>query len=508
MPLLSAEEAPSSEQEEEEEEAPPAADDAPRFEPGQLWLAVLQASVPALCAAVEAQVAAAFHPSRLADCRLPPTPDRTRDALPARVGRELLNWGRRCGLEVAVPAAWLAPGGAFVPGAPHRREVLTALCRAWAAQAELAAAELQAARPAPPPPAPPTPLWVVDVRRLRNAEQALRGAIPLVSLDGSMQAEVPEAQAAALRARSPRLADALRIAHACHEHWRGRDARALAAGEEGALLEAERRAFCDSPGGLDCRCCVYYLDTWSAAPHRPGAMASQAYVGLVGVREHANGGALHNSLRRRAEQHRAGGELLADLELRNPALTAPGLLAGGATCAPPGALLLALDWGVPGLAAEEGVGWLESRYMRYFDCTGPLGLNCGATAPHGLARGELDPGPRGSSCHWCRQKTDSCKVKCAFCPVAFCQPCLLLRHGLSAAAAGARWRCPKCCGTCNCSVCRRRAGLAPTGQLAAAALAAGYSGVEAYLAATEQQPSAKRQATQGEARRAEAEAAE
>ena len=292
-----------------------------------------------------------------------------------------------------------------------------------------------------------------------------------------------------------------------HEHWRGQSRAALAqlagcaaGSEEAARLSEQRSSFVDSPGGLDCKSCVYFLDTYDEASlHRPGPMASQVYVGLVGVKEHANGDALNNTLRKRMEQHRGGTELLVDMELHNPALAAPGLAAGSsATEAPPPALLLALDWGLPGLAGEHSVGVLEGHFIRYFDAMSPLGLNAGCTAPHGLARGELDA-VRGTSCHWCRQKTDSLKAKCASCPIAFCQPCLLIRHGLAPADIGPDWSCPKCQGNCNCSVCRRKAGLLPTGLMGPQAFAAGFAGVEQYLAATEReqgagQPAKRRQA--------------
>lgn len=146
--------------------------------------------------------------------------------------------------------------------------------------------------------------------------------------------------------------------------------------------------------------------------------------------------------------------------------------------------MLPLDFGLPGMCGPHSVGELETAYVRYFDCISPLGLNAGHSAHHGLDRGEHDS-VAGTSCHYCRQKTDVLKVSCSACPVLFCPPCLLLRHGVAATAASPSWLCPKCLGTCTCSVCRRRAGLEPTGILGPAAVAAGFAGVEQYLAAQE-----------------------
>lgn len=412
--------------------------------------------------------------------------------------------------DVVVPQSWVTTySGVFLPGATHRREVLALQCRLWAAQAELAAAEVALPAPAPRGRRKATAasaattavgpaMWVVDFRRMETDEAAMSGAIPVVSLEGKETAIVPAGQAALLRSRSTRLQDALRVGVSNHMFWRaqGRNEVAALAGcapgsEEAGRLDAQRLAFVDSPGGLECKCCCYVLDTYDdAALHRQGPMASQLYVGLVGVKEHANGDVLNNTLRRRTEQHRGGLELLVDMELHNPHLQAPAAI-NGVTAMPPPALLLALDWGLPGLSGEHSVGALEGRYIRYFDALTPLGLNAGCTAPHGLARGELDP-VRGTSCHWCRQKTDSLKVKCSECPIAFCQPCLLIRHGLRPDDIGPDWRCPKCCGNCNCSVCRRKAGLEPTGVMGAQALAAGFAGVEQFLAAAGDAVVAKR----------------
>ena len=479
------------------------ASNIPAYAPGSLLLDVLRCTVPALEDACRSVLAQAFDPRTGALCAVPVLPDKVVEALPPRVGREVLNWARRCEQDVLVPRSWLTPNASFLPGAPHRREVLSLLCRLWAAQAELAAAEAEL--PAPrgrrklaPASAAATPMWVVDFRRLTTDEEAMSGPIPVVSLDGRDVAVVPPSQAALLRSRSPRLQDALRIGLCNHVFWRsqanipGLADLADCTPEDAARLNEQRRVFVDSPGGLECKTCVYYLDTFDeVTPHRGrGPMASQVYVGLVGVKEQANGDiGLNNTLRRRMEQHRGGLELLVDMELHSPALAAPPVtmpVAGGmaTTASAPPVLLLALDFGLPGLHGDHSVGALEGHFIRYFDAMSPMGLNAGCTAPHGLARGELDP-VRGTTCHWCRQKTDSLKAKCGQCPIAFCPPCLLIRHGLKPSDIGPDWRCPKCCGNCNCSVCRRKAGLEPTGVMGPQAAAAGFAGVEQYLAATQ-----------------------
>ncbi|RUO97174.1 LOW QUALITY PROTEIN: zinc-finger domain of monoamine-oxidase A repressor R1-domain-containing protein, partial [Jimgerdemannia flammicorona] len=43
------------------------------------------------------------------------------------------------------------------------------------------------------------------------------------------------------------------------------------------------------------------------------------------------------------------------------------------------------------------------------------------------------------------------------------------------------WVCPKCQGNCNCSFCRRKSGLVPTGPLVYIAREKGYAGVSEYL---------------------------
>ena len=79
-----------------EEAAPGGAAGAPAFAPGSLLLDVLRRSVPSLTDAVRAALLRAFEQESAEQFAVPPLPDRAVDALPPRVGRELLCWSRRC----------------------------------------------------------------------------------------------------------------------------------------------------------------------------------------------------------------------------------------------------------------------------------------------------------------------------------------------------------------------------------------------------------------------------
>ncbi|XP_076631735.1 uncharacterized protein LOC143346925 [Colletes latitarsis] len=98
----------------------------------------------------------------------------------------------------------------------------------------------------------------------------------------------------------------------------------------------------------------------------------------------------------------------------------------------------------------------------------------------------------GTSCHQCRQKTLDTKTvcrsgECIGVRGQFCGPCLKGRYGESAVKAlkDPNWACPPCRGLCNCSICRTRSGLRPTGILAPVAQEEGYSSVMDYLKSTE-----------------------
>ncbi|KMQ95415.1 cell division cycle-associated protein 7-like protein [Lasius niger] len=98
----------------------------------------------------------------------------------------------------------------------------------------------------------------------------------------------------------------------------------------------------------------------------------------------------------------------------------------------------------------------------------------------------------GTCCHQCRQKTLDTKTVCRSGECVgirghFCGPCLQGRYGESAIEAlkDPDWACPPCRGLCNCSICRTRNGLCPTGMLAPTVREEGFSSVMDYLQATE-----------------------
>ncbi|KAL2629321.1 hypothetical protein R1flu_014007 [Riccia fluitans] len=93
------------------------------------------------------------------------------------------------------------------------------------------------------------------------------------------------------------------------------------------------------------------------------------------------------------------------------------------------------------------------------------------------------------TCHQCRQRHGLALAWCKettgkrSCTQKFCAKCLRNRYGEILAEVQARdsWSCPRCRGICNCSMCMKKRGLAPTGGLAKQALAAGYSSVADLL---------------------------
>ncbi|RKO88899.1 zinc-finger domain of monoamine-oxidase A repressor R1-domain-containing protein [Blyttiomyces helicus] len=86
------------------------------------------------------------------------------------------------------------------------------------------------------------------------------------------------------------------------------------------------------------------------------------------------------------------------------------------------------------------------------------------------------------------------KIQCAVvrsgggrCPVFFCQSCLLNRYGqnaneISKTEEANTWECPRCRDICNCSICRKKRGLAATGQLVHHAKAKGFTDAAGLLA--------------------------
>jgi hypothetical protein len=80
-----------------------------------------------------------------------------------------------------------------------------------------------------------------------------------------------------------------------------------------------------------------------------------------------------------------------------------------------------------------------------------------------------DKGPKGKTCHQCRQKTVCKHTSCGSCGALrgqFCGDCLFMRYGENVDEANNddAWRCPPCRDLCNCSFCRQRKGWPPTGR--------------------------------------------
>ena len=97
-----------------------------------------------------------------------------------------------------------------------------------------------------------------------------------------------------------------------------------------------------------------------------------------------------------------------------------------------------------------------------------------------------DKGPKGRTCHQCRQKTVCKHTSCGACGAArgqFCGDCLFMRYGenVDEAARDAAWRCPPCRDLCNCSFCRQKKGWPPTGSMYRRAIKEGFQSVAHYL---------------------------
>lgn len=97
-----------------------------------------------------------------------------------------------------------------------------------------------------------------------------------------------------------------------------------------------------------------------------------------------------------------------------------------------------------------------------------------------------DKGPKGKTCHQCRQKTVCKHTSCGSCGALrgqFCGDCLFMRYGENVDEANEddAWRCPPCRDLCNCSFCRQRKGWPPTGSMYRRALREGFESVAHYL---------------------------
>ncbi|KAI3500113.1 hypothetical protein L1887_35929 [Cichorium endivia] len=106
-----------------------------------------------------------------------------------------------------------------------------------------------------------------------------------------------------------------------------------------------------------------------------------------------------------------------------------------------------------------------------------------------VIHGRIYDSENGTTCHQCRQKTyavyASCKnnAKTKPCPLKYCNTCLLNRYGekVEEVVLLDEWSCPKCRDACNCSICRKKRGHEPTGQLSQMAKAGGFSSVSKML---------------------------
>ncbi|XP_059642758.1 uncharacterized protein LOC132284649 [Cornus florida] len=103
--------------------------------------------------------------------------------------------------------------------------------------------------------------------------------------------------------------------------------------------------------------------------------------------------------------------------------------------------------------------------------------------------GRIYDSQNGTTCHQCRQKTMDFSAGCRnqkkkkSCPIKFCHKCLLNRYGEKAEEMSLLedWKCPKCRGICNCSLCMKKRGHQPTGILVHTAKATGFSSVSDML---------------------------
>jgi hypothetical protein len=97
--------------------------------------------------------------------------------------------------------------------------------------------------------------------------------------------------------------------------------------------------------------------------------------------------------------------------------------------------------------------------------------------------GRIYDSENGTTCHQCRQKTIEIKAKCKQCTLYFCPRCLKNRYNEAVDEVNTLpdWSCPRCRKLCNCSNCRKKAGLEATGILAKVAKTAGFGSVSELL---------------------------
>mmetsp|Transcript_8303 Transcript_8303/g.14234 ORF Transcript_8303/g.14234 Transcript_8303/m.14234 type:complete len:387 (-) Transcript_8303:885-2045(-) len=104
----------------------------------------------------------------------------------------------------------------------------------------------------------------------------------------------------------------------------------------------------------------------------------------------------------------------------------------------------------------------------------------------GTSSGKIYDKVLGTTCHQCRQKTLDKKTTCSQCKCfkgMFCGPCLQNRYGenILEVINNESWVCPVCRKCCNCSFCRSKRGLSPTGILSPLVKKCGYDSVAHFL---------------------------
>ncbi|KAN0060816.1 hypothetical protein ACQY0O_007475 [Thecaphora frezii] len=87
-----------------------------------------------------------------------------------------------------------------------------------------------------------------------------------------------------------------------------------------------------------------------------------------------------------------------------------------------------------------------------------------AAAERPVKKKKIDPDAPGTTCHQCRRKTTDDKMHCSYskgdltCTLHFCKRCIEIRYGLDFDASSTTFKCPRCMGYCNCSICLRKSG--------------------------------------------------
>ncbi|KAJ2776509.1 hypothetical protein GGI15_004825 [Coemansia interrupta] len=127
---------------------------------------------------------------------------------------------------------------------------------------------------------------------------------------------------------------------------------------------------------------------------------------------------------------------------------------------------------------SDRISYSENNYDRYGTYArkkpkSSAGMGIRTSNPgRRIVGGRVYDSQHGSSCHQCRQKTMDPKMHCSneYCNIMFDENCLEIRYGEVASEIRDNgeedsWTCPKCRDICNCSNCRRKKNMAPTGQL-------------------------------------------